>query len=87
MRLGGIWAAALALTLFVMVDVRQLGIPSDEIRRALLRDAGVVVIHGAAYGPGGEGTLRVSFAAGGRALAAGLERLRTGLLGLASGGR
>ena len=43
---------------------------------------GVVVIHGAAYGAGGEGTLRVSFAAGGAILEQGLERLRTGLQGL-----
>ena len=36
--------------LFVMVDVRGLGLPSDEVRRFLLHEAGVVVIHGAAYG-------------------------------------
>ena len=69
--------------LFVMVDVRALGLPSDEVRRFLLREAGVVVIHGAAYGDGGEGTLRVSFAAGGRILDEGLERLRDGLQRLA----
>ncbi len=70
--------------LFVMVDIRKLGMASDEVRRSLLREAGVVVLHGAAYGPGGEGTLRVSFAAGGETLERGLERLRTGLLRLAN---
>ncbi len=65
--------------LFVMVDVHQLGKSSDEVRRFLLHEAGVVVIQGAAYGPGGEGTLRVSFAAGGETLDRGLERLRDGL--------
>jgi arginine:pyruvate transaminase len=70
--------------LFVMVDVRRLGVPSDEVRRFLLHEAGVVVIHGAAYGPGGEGTLRVSFAAGGETLEQGLERLRDGLQRLAA---
>ena len=64
---------------FVMVDVRAAGMPSDEIRRRLLRDHGVAVIHGSAYGTGGEGTLRVSFASGGDALADGLARLREGL--------
>jgi aspartate/methionine/tyrosine aminotransferase len=68
--------------LFVMVDVRGLGRSSDEVRRHLLHRAGVVVIHGAAYGPAGEGTLRASFAAGGRTLERGLERLRRGLLQL-----
>ena len=70
--------------LFVMVDVRRLGRPSDEVRRLLLREAGVVVLHGAAYGPGGEGTLRVSFAAGGEPLERGLDRLRDGLLRLSA---
>jgi aspartate/methionine/tyrosine aminotransferase len=70
--------------LFVMVDIRGLGRTSDEVRRTLLHEAGVVVIHGAAYGPGGEGTLRVSFAAGGDALERGLDRLRDGLLRLSA---
>jgi aspartate/methionine/tyrosine aminotransferase len=70
--------------LFVMVDVRGLNRPSDEIRRFLLLESGVVVLHGAAYGPGGEGTLRVSFAAGGEVLEHGLERLRSGLERLAA---
>ena len=70
--------------LFVMVDVRNLGRPSNEVRQFLLREAGVVVLHGAAYGPGGEGTLRVSFAAGGETLERGLERLRDGLMRLAA---
>ena len=64
---------------FVMVDVRDTGIPSNEIRRRLLRDHGVAVVHGSAYGPGSEGMLRVSFASGGDPLAEGLERLREGL--------
>lgn len=69
---------------FAMLDVRELKRPSDEIRRRLLNDHAVAVVHGAAYGPGGEGLLRVSFGSGGRALAEGLERLRTGLTALAS---
>jgi len=67
---------------FAMVDVRELGVTSDEIRRRLLTDFGVVVVHGAAYGPAGEGTLRISFAKGGAALTTGLERLRDGLTAL-----
>ena len=64
---------------FAMADVRELNLPSNEIRQRLMRDHGVVVVHGAAYGPGGEGTLRVSFASGGETLDRGLERLREGL--------
>jgi len=64
---------------FAMADVRDLGISSNEIRQRLMVEHGVVVVHGAAYGTGGEGTLRVSFASGGENLTRGLERLREGL--------
>lgn len=64
---------------FAMLDIRELGRPSDEVRRRLLQEAGVVVVHGAAYGAAGEGTLRISFAAGGETLREGLVRLRGGL--------
>jgi aspartate/methionine/tyrosine aminotransferase len=66
---------------FSMVDVRALGRPSDDIRRSLLNDHGVAVVHGSAYGAGGEGTLRVSFGSGGENLGEGLRRLRLGLSG------
>lgn len=69
---------------FAMVDVRAFAMPSNEIRRRLLCDHEVVVVHGAAYGAGGEGTLRVSFASGGDNLARGLARLREGLTALRS---
>ncbi|MGH7246499.1 MAG: pyridoxal phosphate-dependent aminotransferase [Pseudomonadota bacterium] len=68
---------------FAMADVRDLRIPSNEIRRRLLYDYGVVVVHGAAYGPGGEGTLRISFASGGDTLERGLKALREGLTRIA----
>lgn len=64
---------------FAMADVGGLGLPSNVIRQRLLNDHGVVVVHGSAYGPGAEGTLRVSFASGGETLSRGLERLREGL--------
>jgi aspartate/methionine/tyrosine aminotransferase len=81
-RLGGLAGARPLVPeggLFVMLDVRGLGRPSAEVRRRLLHEAGVVLIEGAAYGPGGEGTLRVSFAGGGAGLDDGLARLRAGL--------
>jgi aspartate aminotransferase len=68
---------------FAMADVSSLQLPSDEVRRRLLHDAGVVVAHGSAYGPRGEGLLRVSFASGGDTLDRGLAALREGLEGIA----
>jgi len=67
---------------FAMLDVRQTAVPSNEIRRRLLNDHGVAVVHGAAYGPAGEGTLRVSFGSGGETLARGLALLGDGLRAL-----
>lgn len=67
---------------FTMLDVRGSGRASDDARRHLLHGHGVVVAHGRAYGEGGEGTLRVSFATGGDTLAQGLALLRAGLQAL-----
>ena len=64
---------------FAMADVSGLGESSDAVRKRLLREQGLVVIHGAAYGPRGEGTLRISFASGGDTLNRGLALLRDGL--------
>ena len=64
---------------FSMVDVHAISSDSNQVRRALLRDQGVVVMHGAAYGPAAEGMLRISFASGGDNLSEGLRRLRAGL--------
>ncbi|MDE3195513.1 MAG: pyridoxal phosphate-dependent aminotransferase [Acidobacteriota bacterium] len=64
---------------FAMADVSGLGESSDAVRKRLLHNQGLVVIHGAAYGPHGEGTLRVSFASGGENLNRGLALLREGL--------
>ncbi|MDP7276103.1 MAG: aminotransferase class I/II-fold pyridoxal phosphate-dependent enzyme, partial [Planctomycetaceae bacterium] len=69
---------------FAMADVGSLGSSSNQIRRALLNDHAVVVMHGGAYGPSAEGTLRISFASGGDNLDVGLERLEHGLRAIGS---
>ena len=84
-RLGGIDGVNVLAPeggFFAMVDVRERGLPSNQVRQQLLKQHGVAVMHGAAYGPRGEGTLRVSFASGGKTLDEGLERLRAGLAAL-----
>jgi aspartate/methionine/tyrosine aminotransferase len=67
---------------FTMLDIQRTGRCSDDVRRHLLTEYGVVAIHGRAYGAAGEGTLRVSFATGGENLTSGLQLLREGLAGL-----
>jgi aspartate aminotransferase len=64
---------------FTMLDVSRTGSRSDDVRRHLLHQAGVAVVHGSAYGECGEGTLRVSFGSGGATLSTGLKLLREGL--------
>src|SRR5207247_9425257 len=85
-RLGGIPGIGLLAPeggFFVMVDTRALPFNSAEIRKRLLYEHDVALMHGSAYGPGGEGTLRVSFATGGEALTRGLDRLHEGLVRIA----
>ncbi|HUS05487.1 MAG TPA: pyridoxal phosphate-dependent aminotransferase [Bryobacteraceae bacterium] len=67
---------------FTIVDVRRSGRGSDDVRRLLLNEYGLAVVHGRAYGEAGEGMLRVSFASGGDTLARGLQLLRDGLASL-----
>jgi aspartate/methionine/tyrosine aminotransferase len=67
---------------FAMADISRTGRTSDEVRKHLLHNHGVVVAHGRAYGEPAEGTLRVSFASGGDNLAHGLALLREGLSSL-----
>jgi aspartate/methionine/tyrosine aminotransferase len=64
---------------FAMVDVSGVPGTSNEIRQRLLCQHGVAVMHGAAYGPAGEGMLRVSFAGSGDTLRKDMLRLREGL--------
>jgi len=47
---------------YAFVDVKRLGKPSAELAECLLNDAKVVTTAGAAFGQGGEGYLRISYA-------------------------
>ncbi len=65
---------------FAMIDARGLGLPSIDLRRRLMNEHGIAVVHGSVYGPGAEGMLRVSFGSGGKVLEMGLAALREGLI-------
>ena len=47
---------------YVFPDITQTGLKSGELAAALLRDAGVAALPGTAFGPWGEGFLRLSYA-------------------------
>ncbi len=60
---------------YLMVDVRSATADSEAFALRLLAERHVAVAPGAAFGPGGEGMVRVSLAAGRAGLLEGLERL------------
>ncbi|TDD82844.1 pyridoxal phosphate-dependent aminotransferase [Actinomadura rubrisoli] len=62
--------------LYVFPDIRGTGFTSSEdFAGQLLRGAGVAVTPGSAFGPGGEGHIRLSFAASRKALDEAVERM------------
>jgi aspartate/methionine/tyrosine aminotransferase len=60
---------------YVWVDVRAAGLPSRELAFALLRERGVAVAPGTAFGPRGEGFARISLATEPSALYEGIDRI------------
>lgn len=60
---------------YVMVDVRGTGMTSERFARELLRAEKVAVAPGSAFGPSGEGFVRVSLASEESLLIEGLRRL------------
>lgn len=60
---------------FALVDVRGTGMGSTQFADRLLEEARVAVVPGEAFGPAGEGLVRVSFAGDPVEVAAGVERM------------
>lgn len=64
---------------YVFPNVRAFGMPSREIARYLLDEAGVAVLAGTAFGPSGEGYLRLSYATSMANIEEALRRMRSAL--------
>lgn len=64
-------------TFYAFANVKELGIPSDELVDRLMDEVGLVVVPGTAFGEDGEGFLRFSFAVSDETIDDGLERLET----------
>ena len=78
--LPGITCAAPDGTFYVFPDVRGTGFArSAEFAAWLLDEAGVAVTPGSAFGAGGEGHVRLSFATSRETIAAALERMAAAL--------
>lgn len=66
---------------YAFPDIRGTGLSSAELAERLLREAGVATLAGTAFGPGGEGFLRLSYAAGLAAIERALERMAAVVVG------
>lgn len=62
-------------TLYQTIDIGDAGLPSLEFALRLLEEAGVAVAPGSVFGPGGEGLVRISFAAPPDAIGEGIARI------------
>ncbi len=61
---------------YVFPNISKFGLSSDEFCERLLNEAGVAIIPGTAFGPGGEGFARISYAYSVKHLLAATEKMR-----------
>jgi aspartate/methionine/tyrosine aminotransferase len=61
---------------YVFPNVRAYGLPSRELAMRLVEEAGVGAVHGSAFGPAGEGYLRLAYACSEAQIRDGLARMR-----------
>lgn len=61
--------------MFAMADVSSFGLPTTDFAWRLLREAGVSVLDGAAFGPSAAGTIRLSYTLGEDDVRKGCERI------------
>ena len=64
-------------TFYAFANIKELGISSDELCNRLMDEAGVVVVPGTAFGAGGEGFMRLSFATSDEDITEGLNRINS----------
>ncbi|MEJ5225361.1 MAG: aminotransferase class I/II-fold pyridoxal phosphate-dependent enzyme, partial [Anaerolineales bacterium] len=60
---------------YVFPNVKSFGIPSKELARRILDEAGVAVLSGTDFGPGGEGYIRIAYATSMEQIEEGMARL------------
>lgn len=60
---------------YVFPNVKSFGIPSKELARRILDEAGVAVLSGTDFGPGGEGYIRIAYATSMAQIEEGMARM------------
>ncbi len=61
---------------YIFVNVRSLGMSSAEVANYLLEEAHIATVPGSAFGPQGEGFIRISYACSYERIVEGMERLK-----------
>ncbi len=67
---------------YAFADVKSFGRTSKELTDYLLNEAGVALNPGTAFGPGGEGYIRISYTYENESILKGIERMKNGLASL-----
>ncbi|HWE24585.1 MAG TPA: pyridoxal phosphate-dependent aminotransferase [Myxococcales bacterium] len=67
---------------YAFPDVRALPVPAGELATRLLEEHGVATLSGTAFGPGGDGHLRISYVSAPGVLSEALQRMRDAIAGL-----
>jgi aspartate/methionine/tyrosine aminotransferase len=81
----GVECSAPPATFYVFPDVSGTGLSSQEVADFLVEEHAVGVVAGTAFGPGGEGRIRLTYAVPDDVLDEGLDRLRNAFTALANG--
>ncbi len=66
-------------TFYAFPNIKELGLSSWDLAKYLVKEHRVALVPGSIFGPGGEGYLRLSFAAGTDQLQDGLARIKAGV--------
>ena len=76
-RISGVSCVPPKGTFYAFANVKELGVPSDELVERMMDEVGLAVVPGTAFGEDGEGFLRFSFAVSEKTIEEGLERFET----------
>lgn len=77
--LPGVACATPEGAFYVFPDISSYGWPARKLAEYLLNEAGVALLAGSDFGPGGEGHLRISYATAWEQIAEAVERIRGAL--------
>ncbi len=71
---------------YIFINAKKLGLSSEALSQYLLEQAGIAMVPGDVFGTGGEGYLRMSFAAGYEEIQEGCQKLKDAVLKLSEQG-